>query len=574
MSKTDSLTYQPELIRLAYAMAVEPYKHHMLTDAIDQQMQQYYDHVSLGEKVAENLFSDIEVHFQNAVSMLETQGRLSDTRLASIKCIEKDPKPVVLVNGMGKVVLTNPAGMDEYGWQKDVSLCKDQFPSNSFSQFEQCLKRLTDFDPDRAICVLRIYDMQSDKTSPYVMTKALGSDGEALARLSSVNLSWLPDVAFHFQENFGLTPIELRITQAVVTSQSLRDLAKERGRSLGTLRNQLKNLLAKLGLSSQTELTCLYSGYVQLTKNDGHDLYEHHFRSTPWRRQKMFVAKDGFEIDYSEVGPSSGRPILFFHPMILGTSVSESIRQELIKRDIRLIMPWRPGFAKTSLTPSKSQALLQFATYCKELLDTLNVGQVQIVGENTGMIAAMQTAKLLQDRAVGVVGLSPVVPLINNSYFKLMAIQQRSLYYIARHVPKLLPLVIRATVAKVDSGFDEEWLTSHFAESPLDLALMKNCQMKALARQGFTLLYMNGIEGSVRDFTQTGRKWQTLFGDYTGPVHMITGKETGQFSPPILNDLAERYENIKVTSVEQAAYFVAHQQTARVFELIDEQFNK
>jgi hypothetical protein len=85
MSKTDSLTYQPELIRLAYAMAVEPYKHHMLTDAIDQQMQQYYDHVSQGEKVAENLFSDIEVHFQNAVSMLETQGRLSDTRLASIK---------------------------------------------------------------------------------------------------------------------------------------------------------------------------------------------------------------------------------------------------------------------------------------------------------------------------------------------------------------------------------------------------------------------------------------------------------------------------------------------------------
>jgi hypothetical protein len=53
---------------------------------------------------------------------------------------------------------------------------------------------------------------------------------------------------------------------------------------------------------------------------------------------------------------------------------------------------------------------------------------------------------------------------------------------------------------------------------------------------------------------------------------MITGKETGQFNPAILNDLAERYENIKVTSVEQAAYFVAHQQTARVFELIDEQF--
>jgi pimeloyl-ACP methyl ester carboxylesterase/DNA-binding CsgD family transcriptional regulator len=572
MSKTDSLTYEPELIRLAYAMAVEPYKHHILTDAIDQKMRYYYDRSSQDKKVPENLFADIEVHFQNAVSMLDGQGRLSDTRLASIKCIEKDPKPVALVNDMGVVILCNRAGIDKHGWQKNISLGKDQFPPASFIQFKQCLTRLKHFDPDKAVCVLRVYDMHSDKTSPYVMTKALGSDGEALARLSSVNLSWLPDVAFHFQENFGLTPIELRITQAVVTSQSLRDLAEERGRSLGTLRNQLKNLLAKLGLSSQTELTCLYSGYVQLTKNDGHDLYEHHFRSTPWRRQKIFVAADGFEIDFSEVGPSSGRPILFFHPMILGTSVSEPIRNELNKRNIRLIMPWRPGFAKTSLTPSKNQAPLQFANYCKELLDKLNVSQVQIVGENTGMIGAMQTAKLLQGRAVGVVGISPVVPLINSRYFKLMAIQQRSLYYIARHVPKLLPLAIRATVAKVDSGFDEEWLTNHFAESPLDLALMQSPQMKALARQGFTLLYMNGIEGSVREFTQTGRKWQALFNDYAGPIHMITGEETGQFNPEILNDLAERYANIKVSSVEQAAYFVAHQKAARVFELIDQQF--
>jgi hypothetical protein len=134
-------------------MAVEPYKHHILTDAIDQQMRHYYDRSGQGKKVPENLFSDIEVHFQNAVSMLETQGRLSDTRLASIKCIEKDPKPVVLVNELGKVILTNHAGIEKYGWQQNLSLCKNQFPSKSYSKFEQCLKQLTHFDPDKAICV-------------------------------------------------------------------------------------------------------------------------------------------------------------------------------------------------------------------------------------------------------------------------------------------------------------------------------------------------------------------------------------------------------------------------------------
>jgi DNA-binding CsgD family transcriptional regulator len=59
---------------------------------------------------------------------------------------------------------------------------------------------------------------------------------------------------------FDLTPAEARIARAIGAGQSVGDIAVLSGVSVGTVRGQLKAVLAKTGVGRQAELALLLSG--------------------------------------------------------------------------------------------------------------------------------------------------------------------------------------------------------------------------------------------------------------------------------------------------------------------------
>ncbi len=561
-----------ELIRLAYAMVVEPHRHHVLAEVIDREISKQYDLVESDGSLPGAMFSDVAVHFQNALDLLNRQGRKTNTGSGAIRSVETDPSPSALLNPDMMIVHTNTAGKDIHNWTPDRRIDPNQLERNEFRLLQDSLNSLDDFDLDQAICALRISNPKTHSDHRYILTRSIDTNNRPLGRLTSANLTWLPDIAFQFQESFGLTAVELKLTQAIVTGQSLRDLAKERGRSLGTLRNQLKTLLAKLNLRSQTELTCLYSGYINLTRHDEQDRYSHTFRNRPWRRQHIFKTSDGSLLDYSVVGPKSGRPVLFFHSTIFSTAMSEAVQQEITRRNIRLIMPLRPGMGQTDLAPSSHGELEKFSHNCCELLDDLDIDQVQIVAKNTGIISGVITASLLGPRAIGLVGISPILPMIHKRYYSTMTWPQRSLYYTAKHAPQLLPHIIRSIVAKCDSGFDEEWILQYFKDSPYDLELMSQPEMKAVAREAFSLNYTAGTEGVVREFTHTGRNWAHYFTELSCKITLLTGEHNRQFTSNMLSHFSKAMNNVTVASLKKAAFFVQHQKPKEVYEIIEKQF--
>ena len=56
------------------------------------------------------------------------------------------------------------------------------------------------------------------------------------------------------RDNFGFTPAEVQIALALVRGMKAEAIAKERGVSVGTVRVQIKSLLAKAGVNRQMEL--------------------------------------------------------------------------------------------------------------------------------------------------------------------------------------------------------------------------------------------------------------------------------------------------------------------------------
>ena len=127
------------------------------------------------------------------------------------------------------------------------------------------LAGLRNASPEPAL-VLTVLSAATERLSQHIVEWDLHDPDGPVAIVQELNMSWEDSVGRLFSQSLSLTAAELAICRAIVNGVSLRDLAQQRGRSLGTVRNQLKHLLSKLNLKSQTELVCLYSGFSKLSK--------------------------------------------------------------------------------------------------------------------------------------------------------------------------------------------------------------------------------------------------------------------------------------------------------------------
>jgi DNA-binding CsgD family transcriptional regulator len=64
------------------------------------------------------------------------------------------------------------------------------------------------------------------------------------------------------QSLFDLTPAEAALAQRIGLGQSVEEIAQSHGRSVHTLRSQLKSVLAKMGCSRQAELAYIITSLV------------------------------------------------------------------------------------------------------------------------------------------------------------------------------------------------------------------------------------------------------------------------------------------------------------------------
>jgi DNA-binding CsgD family transcriptional regulator len=89
----------------------------------------------------------------------------------------------------------------------------------------------------------------------------LFSGAASLLVVTPVDRAAVPG-AHVLQGLFDLTPAEARVAQAIGEAQTIEAIATQSGKSLETVRSQLKAVLTKTGLSRQQELINLLAGKV------------------------------------------------------------------------------------------------------------------------------------------------------------------------------------------------------------------------------------------------------------------------------------------------------------------------
>jgi len=569
------------LVNLAYSMAVEPQRLHILTKILDSRLHALHRAPRLANEDDDphpDNIDDISAHFERAFDLLDRQGRRFNYATGSIRYVDSDMRPSTLVREDGTIFHANKAAVDILEFTKGGTISAARFEHGHHKRLMRDLQSIAEHETDKMIAVYNLHVEGDEKHIKIALSKALDFNGDPIGRLCTFHIKWLPEMSSQFKHGFDLTDTDIAITKAIVSGVSLKELAEQRGRAIATVRTQANALLSKLGLRSQIELACLYSGFTRfnikdmaLTKNPG-------LPNEPWRSKFILDLPNrqnepsGRKLQYEMVGPPKGRPVLYFHSMLTGTALTQSMRGELQARNIRLIMPWRPHFASSSPDGKSRGSPERFARDIEYLLDHLSIGTCQITGHISGPIYAYACAQYMPKRITGIVACGGSIPLTTRKQFKSMDPPSRVSLYVARYAPTMLPMLLRAMLSKVDAGYDEEFIQGHYARSPHDQSIFRNPEFILLIRDMFPIISAQGYTCYVRDIQIQASKWGHVLEGVTCPVTLLHGETDPAYKIDTVRDFIKTKPNFTLISLPKGGQLIPYQCPEIMFETLDAQY--
>ena len=253
-----------ELIDLAYSMAIEPHRYNALTQIIDTRLQKIHSSHQNQEKHA---IDEVTDHFQRAFTLLERQGRHSNVSTGSIRYINADSRPSILVREDGVIFHANKSALSSLKIKIEQKINADNFEYGEYDRLSQDIKTLKKHKINTVISVYNMVLADGNSQMKMALFRAIDYTGKPIGRLCTFHIKWMPEMGRQFQESFSLKPVEMAIVKTIVTGGNLNGLANERSRSLATIRTQAKTLMSRLGVHSQVELACLYSGFTQSNRH-------------------------------------------------------------------------------------------------------------------------------------------------------------------------------------------------------------------------------------------------------------------------------------------------------------------
>lgn len=537
---SDESQLEAELIERIYNVAVSP---HAYDDFMDKWAgyvgQALQDLTALKQEVeAENLsrIGTLSRHFDMGFRLLEELGR-ADPATKGTEVAAGSGAASILIDRTGRIVWYNGAASRFFGLRR-IS-CIDDLPlwDRSREELDKLIAKLAppeEADPGKTI--LRIFSKPADKTVFMLAETLANGDSETLILVNQVTSSWHESVGRMLAESLGLSAAEVQIAECLVEGADIAAIAARRSSSVNTVRTQVKSLLSKTGVNTQTELVRLLVSINGAVDRPG-AARPHVRRGQTFR----FRQRDGRMMLYHRFGPEGGRPFVMFHGMLDGCDLTERTVDLLHHNDVTIYAPERPFFGSAASDEGGvATAPDRLAGNVADLLDHLGIDTAGLLGHMAGSVYAFAAAARLGPRASAIICIAGGVPILSSEQFATMSPRQRLVAYTARYTPKLLPFVLRAGIRQLDFGGEEKFMRALYENSPPDLETIADEETARVIASGYHFSIAQGHRAFEIDSYQVVRDWAWRVDASEAPVILVHGRHDPVVSVGSVEDFAAR----------------------------------
>ena len=486
-------------------------------------------------------FADFERYASHAVqTFLETGPNLTGGDLGQHECA------AALVTGSGVIRNANAFASRSENLTPGRSLSDCGIRIAEENDLERLWLRKERAKPS-TFHLVQAENTRSNASMISVVSKADSEPGEEpLFLVLFIDPPEVQTTAVLMASKFNFTSAETDIAKAFLEGVSLRDIARRRGRSYVTIRNQFQRILEKSGCTSQTDLFRLAFSLLLLIDNP---VDERLGVERSAGKTMTLPRPGGRTVELTLSGDDAGQPVLSL-PSLFGHGITPEIEQLLNDRGVLLISLMRPGFGGTS-PPVRNQDLYGCtAGDVRAILDSLEIETCSCIARAS---AARPFYNLLArlperiDRGILANGLVPREYIEGKSVVSKWTTALMSASIVSYPIAKLIlgtgnSLFVRSKGAS--------FLKRMYQNSETDCAAFDDPDVVASVRAGVRKVTQQGLGAGVQEMVDGFQNWSSDLADLQTPITLYHGKHDPNVPIESVRDFAKDHAHC-LTLVEE-----------------------
>ncbi|MCB1386475.1 MAG: alpha/beta fold hydrolase [Nitratireductor sp.] len=572
--QTDKL----EIIDHIYQVAVEPERYEQLLDLWEERLGPLRagDSPRADGSAGSIHDSELENHFARASAVLDRVDQFAEGRdvRAIVNAFDRsaaftfcDTGDITAANGAAKLVLGISPGASVAALpfeEAEISVLRREAArvaasggaSDSFVRF-----RLT---TTRRPIVIRLTSVSDRERGRF----------EALAVTSE--MAWPEPLSAVVREAFGLTETEAEILRALVEGAGLKEIASRRGRSLGTIKTQLRSLLFKSETRTQAELIRLTLGLMDVVSTaDAVSDLGPAAHPSGGLKPLPFLALErpgGRRSDHILFGDPAGRPVLFF-PLNYGLirwPVSAELAAERL--GLKIIVPIRAGYGHSTKAESRSAYVDTVVEDTVALLDHYGIEQCPVIALSADAYFAYRIANRYPGRLTGLVNCGTGLPLANRAQYERMHKWHRFILANARYAPSMLPFMVKAGFSLARRIGKRGFVHAVYGNSQADVLTFEDPEvMEAMVLGSEVCLssWHSAHEAFSHEVIAEQYDWSDLVHNCGFPVIIWQGHQDPQVPMATVRELQQLYPQISWHEDEKAGQLIFFKNWPRILECVE-----
>ena len=457
-----------------YEVAVDPTRYEALLDHWEAMIAPQRQ--TANEEGAPLLWlRDFESHFQRAERVLaQVTGPDGDTDDAARLIARIDRAAAFVVDLSLKVSRINAAAALALGVTPGAGVADLALGEGEADELARQIQRLLRTNSGEPV-ILRVRTRRDDRVMLMHLRAVRPAAAPPFVIAVTSELGWPKGFGTLLRKAFDLSQAEAEVVRALSEGRSLAEIAQDRGRSIETVRAQVKAVLAKTGTRSQSELIRLTLSTMEMAQYTGavSDRLPDDSRGFDTLVRQAFhslTLPDGRRHDYLVLGDPAGRPCLYL-PLDYGlVRWPASAEAEALRRGLKVIVPVRPGYGQSTPLPRSAPLIAQLVEDSVAILDHLGAGRVPVLSLGSDSYLAMALHAARPERVAAILCCAGVLPLSHAAQYDRMDKWHRFILAGARYTPHLLPFMVKAGFALANRLGKRGFVHAVYGKSAADVA--------------------------------------------------------------------------------------------------------
>jgi pimeloyl-ACP methyl ester carboxylesterase/DNA-binding CsgD family transcriptional regulator len=503
---------------------------------------------------------------------LETQLELSTALIAFEKTATRDDRLYALVNDegsatvalgeSGQILALNPAAAALFSASTGDGLSALKIDQTSFMAFKRRLATCAG-----PTLIKAFLESSRRQYVPVLLTGSYYPRFRAFV-LAELRGTWPPSIDLAMEELFGLSRSEREILASLARGLDSDGIARERGRSVGTVRQQVKAILSKLGTSSQLAAATLAATAAGVAAELADGNSAGMLPITTYEAPLLVYSfeRDGRRVGFRRFGHSSGAPVLFLHGPSFGAGEYPEDRRLAERLGLCVYALERPGYGRTDPAPDSEDPLVCEYLDAMALFRLRKPGPVHILAHEAALIPALELARKEPGLVRGILGVSSAPPFLQLEQLAEIPANHGVYFHAARHAPWIAQLLVKILTVRMRRLGPQAWTEVIFKGQSFETAVMSRPAL-APGIIGTYSFYLNqqgaGFEHELRIMLDD---WSTSLAEVQVPLVLVHGARNNTTPPAHLDIFRKIRPDISIELVADAGLSLAVSHPRLVYE--------